>query len=135
MEERPLKMGDAAHVSPDSPAHAAVQRIADNGMADGAQMDTNLVRPPGVDGDVSQRHRRSDRLGAYDPRHRFPAASGAGRHPLAIDGIASNRRVDPAPRVDDAPHERDVLFFDLAVAELPRQLLVRGVVFRDDHQP
>ena len=33
-----------------------------------------------------------------------------------------------------APHQRDVLLLDLAIVELPRELLVRRVVLGDDHQ-
>ena len=38
------------------------------------------------------------------------------------------------PGLDDAPHERDVFLFDLAVVELPRELGVRAVVLGDHHQ-
>ena len=43
-----------------------------------------------------------------------------------LAGIAADRRVDPAPRLHDAPDQRDVFLFDLAIVELPRQLLVRA---------
>ena len=38
------------------------------------------------------------------------------------------------PGLHDAPHERDVFLFDLAIVELPRQLDVRAVVLRHHHQ-
>ena len=38
------------------------------------------------------------------------------------------------PGLHDAPHERDVLLFDLAIVELPGELGVRAVVLRHHHQ-
>ena len=49
--------------------------------------------------------------------------------------IASDRRVDAASRHHLAPHERDIFLLDLAIVELTRELLVRLVVLRNDHQP
>ena len=37
------------------------------------------------------------------------------------------------PGLHDAPDERDVFLLDLAIVELPRQFLVRGVVLGHDH--
>ena len=39
------------------------------------------------------------------------------------------------PGLDDAPDERDVLLFDLTVAKLTGELLVRAIVLGHDHQP
>ena len=72
------------------------------------------------------------------PRHARDGTARAARprrHLLPILFVASDRRIDPASRVDDAPDERDVFLFDFAVAKLPRQLLVGLVVLGDHHQP
>src|SRR3954465_8505146 len=62
-------------------------------------------------------------------------APGSGRHLLAVVRIAPDRRIDSAARVHDTPHQRDVLLFDLAIAELARQLLVCSIVLCHNHQP
>ena len=51
-----------------------------------------------------------------------------------VAGIAADRQIDPLARLDHAPHERDVLLFDLAVVELSRELDMRAVVLRHHHQ-
>ena len=66
-------------------------------------------------------------------RDRVARVLGAGRHLLPVAGIASDRGVDAPAGLHDAPDERDVLLLDLAVVELPRELLVRGVVLGDHH--
>ena len=77
-------------------------------------------------------------LGADDARHRLAAAAHARRSAdifLPVRRIAADRRVDPAARHHLAPDQREVLLLDLAIVELPRELLVRRVVLGDDHQP
>src|SRR4029450_4086526 len=68
-----------------------------------------------------------------DARHRRSRAAGARRHLLPVVRVASDGEVDPPGRLDDPPAERDVLLLDLALLELPRQLLLRPVVLGDDH--
>ena len=114
---------------------AAVERVADDRMADRAQVHANLVRAAGVNRDLRQRQRRVELLGADDARHRLAAAPRARRHLLPVGRIAADRRVDPASRLHHAPDQRDVFLLDLAIVKLPRELLVRGVVLGDDHQP
>ena len=72
--------------------------------------------------------------GEGDARHRAARAARPRRHLLPVVRIAADRRVDPAPGVDDAPDERHVFLLDLAIVELPRQLLVGPIVLGDDHQ-
>src|SRR4029450_11021000 len=115
-----------------APVDAAVERIADDGGTDGAEMDANLVRASRVDGEARQRERPAEMIGAHYPRDRFATASdlralrrsprGAvsprrpdGRHLLAVHRIAADRRVDPAPRHHLAPDHRDVFLLALAV--------------------
>ena len=51
VQERPLEAGDRAHVSANPAVHPAIQRVADHRMADCAQVDANLMRAAGEDGD------------------------------------------------------------------------------------
>src|SRR3954470_17263084 len=62
-------------------------------------------------------------------------APGSRRHLLAVVRISPDGLIDSAARVHDAPHQRHVLLFDLTIAELARQLLVRSVVLCHNHQP
>ncbi len=124
-----------AHVAGHVATDAAVERIADDRMADRAQMHADLVRAAGMDRDLRQRHRRIEMFGSNDPRHRLAASSRARRHLLSIARIAPDRRVDPSSRLHDAPDERDVFLLDLAIVKLPRELFVRGVVLGDTISP
>ena len=50
VEERAFEVRDGAKVAGHAAMHAAVERVADDRMADGAQVDADLVRAAGVDG-------------------------------------------------------------------------------------
>ncbi len=85
-------------------------------MADGAQVDADLVRPAGGDRDLQQR----DALEVprpRDARDRAARAARPRRHLLPVLRVAPDRRVDAPPGVHDAPDERDVFLLDFAVAE------------------
>jgi hypothetical protein len=47
VEERPFETLNSADVAGDAAVHAAVGRVADDRVADGAQVDANLVRASG----------------------------------------------------------------------------------------
>src|SRR5258708_2750133 len=51
VQERPLEMRHGAKVAGHAAMDAAVERVADDRVADGAQMDTNLMRSAGMDRD------------------------------------------------------------------------------------
>src|SRR3954464_14854602 len=53
---------------------------------------------------------------------------------LAFLRIASNRRIEAPSRLHDPPDERDVVFFDFPIVELPRKLFMCPVVLGDAHQ-
>ena len=138
MEERPVEVRDGAEVAGHAPVDAAVQRVADDRMADRAQVHADLMRAAGVNRDLRQRQHAAEVLGADDARDRRAAAARARRlrrHLLPVRRIAADRRVDAASGQHLAPDEREVFLLDLAVGELARQLLVRRVVLGDDHQP
>ena len=99
----------------DAPVHAAVGRVADDRMADRAEVNADLVRAAGGDRDLEQRHALEvPREG--DARHRAARPARARRHLLPVARIAPDRRVDAPPGLHHAPHERDVFLLDLAVA-------------------
>src|SRR5262249_59463342 len=83
VEERTVEMRDRADVARHAAVDAAVQRVADDRMADGAEMDANLMRATGVDGDLGECQHAPEMFGAHDSRHRLPAPPEArrfGRH-------------------------------------------------------
>ena len=102
VQERPLEMRDRPQIAGHAAMDAAVQRIADDRVADRAQMHADLMRPAGVDRDLRQRQHAAEVLGADDPRHRLAAAPRARRHllPVRRDRGRSARRsaARPAPR-------------------------------------
>ena len=121
-----------ADVAGNAPMDAAVQRIADDRMADGAEMHADLMRAARVNGHLAKRQARQvERAG--DSRDRFARASRSRGHLLTMDRIAADRGVDAAAGLHDAPDERDVFLLDFAIVKLPRELLMRGIVLRDDH--
>ena len=123
VQERPLEPLHGADVARHAPVDAAVQRVADDRMADGAQVHADLVRPAGVNRHLAQRE-PGQVMRARDPRHRVARVLGARRHLLPVGRIASDRRVDAAPGLHDAPDQRDVFLLDLAIVKLTRQLLM-----------
>ena len=55
VEERSIEVRDGAQVAGHAAVDAAVERIADDRMADGAQVYADLVRPARVNRDVRER--------------------------------------------------------------------------------
>ena len=74
VEERPLESEHRPQIRSDACAVAAVRGIADDRMADGAEVDADLVRPAGLDGDLAQRHAAIVSR-ARDARHGVPRAA------------------------------------------------------------
>ena len=134
MQERPLQPLHGSDVSRNAPMDASVQRVADNRMADGAQVDANLMCPPGVNRHLTERE-TGQMMGARDARHRLARIFRPRRHLLPIGRVATDRRIDPSSGLHDPPDQRDVLLLDLAIVELTRQLLMRAVVLGDHHEP
>ena len=56
VKERPIEPRQRPQVAWQVPSNPAVERVADNRMADGAEMHADLVRAPGRDRHVEQRH-------------------------------------------------------------------------------
>ena len=86
----------------DAPVHAAVGRVADDRMADGAQVHADLMGAAGRDRHLQQRH-ALEVARPRDARHRAPRAARAGRHLLPLLRIAADRRVDPLARPGPRP--------------------------------
>src|SRR5258708_16052208 len=114
-------MGGAARPLP------AVRRVADDRVADRAEVHANLVRASGMDRDLAQRD-APQVPGPRDARHRMPRTPGTRRHLLTVFWIAADGQVDPPPRLHDAPHERRVFLLDLTFRDLSRELVVSLVV-------
>ena len=106
---------DRAQVAGHAPVDAAVERVADDRMADRAQVHANLVRAAGVNRDLRQRQRRpkcsARTMRVTAARLRRARADIFFR----LAGIAADRRVDPAAGLHLAPDERDVFLLDLAI--------------------
>ena len=97
VQERALEMRDRAQIAGHAPVDAAVERIADDRMADRAQVHADLVRAAGVDRDAAPASAPAEVLA------RGRCASRASRLRraradifLRFDGIAADRRVDAA---------------------------------------
>src|SRR5438132_12007201 len=58
VQKRPLQMRHGADVARHAPLHTAVQRIADDRMADGAEMYADLMRAPRVNRHLAERQPR-----------------------------------------------------------------------------
>src|SRR4029453_18007484 len=114
VQERPPEPHAPPQVVADAAMHAAVGLVADDRMSDRAQVDPDLVGSSGGNGDLDE-GRTFEMAREGHPRHRVPRPAGPGRHLLPVAWIASDRRVDPPPRMNDAPDERHVLFLDLAI--------------------
>src|SRR4051794_28548395 len=122
VEKRPVEVSHRANVAGHAAVHAAVERITDDRVADGAEMYPDLMGPAGVNRDVREGQHAPEVLGANDAGDRFPAAADArrlGRHLLAVPRISPDRDVDPPAGHHLAPGERDVFLLDLALAKLP----------------
>ena len=85
VQKRPVEMGDRAQVAGHAPVDAAVERVADDRVADRAQVNADLVRAAGVDRDAARASAPAEVLRAHDARDRFAAAPRAlGRHLLPV---------------------------------------------------
>ena len=78
----------------------AVNRVANDGMADNVQMDPDLVGPARLDGDIQKRH-DTETLPDLPVRHRRLAAAALRRHHLPFDGMPSDGQIDHARLLND----------------------------------
>src|SRR5262245_43658736 len=134
VQKRTLQVSNGPYVAGDTAMHSAIQRVADNRMADGTKVDANLVGAAGVDGNLRERYRWIEMLRANNPRDRFTASARPRRHLLPVRRVATDRRVDAPARLHDPPHQRHVFLLNVAIAKLPRQLFVRAVILGNHHQ-
>jgi hypothetical protein len=119
-------------------ARSAVERVADDRVAERLHVHANLVGAAGLNAHLEQ---SEPAVGAFDSLEHLPvrdrgAAAGAARgHAGAADDIAADGQVDGAfilrwPAVD----QREVAFAQAALAEHLAELAVRKVVFGDDDE-
>ncbi len=113
----------------------AVERVADDGMMQRGEVHADLVGAAGVQLDFEER-------GRIDAGEGAPVRAGfagfaedeaaAGGHAGAPVGVASDGEVDGAVVLfQEAFHQGEVDFFDLALAEGFAEFGVRGVIFGD----
>ena len=122
----------------------AVDRIAEQRVADMGHVDADLVGPPGLQPAFDQACDRSGRRwgqGFFEPvvGDGMLAAGLEHGHLLAVGELAPERGIDRAlGAVGHAPDQRDIAALHLAVGavggELGRQAPMRPVVLGDDHQ-
>ena len=72
VQERPFEAQNGTMIAGDPTPHAAIHRVADDGMSDGAQVNANLMGSSRVDGHLAQRDTWK-MTGARDARHRARA--------------------------------------------------------------
>ena len=130
VEERPLECRRQ------SLAGTSVPIVPDDGVADGGEVDADLVRAAGLERAVEERQR--DRVAelAHDL---VPGAGGAARdgdrHLRTVTLRTTDRRVDhPGRRVEVAPHEGGVPARGAALGELRDEGRVRTGRPRDHEQ-
>ena len=118
-----------------APAGPAVKRIADDGMAPGAQVNADLMGAPGLQPAFHQACPAVDR-----PQHpvvgdRFPAASGDDGHLFPVLRISADISGDRAfPRRRRPPAHRLVRALQGMLGELTREGGVGGIVLRRHQQ-
>jgi hypothetical protein len=117
VQERSFEAQNGTKISGDPTPHAAIHRVANNGMSNGAQVNANLMGPSRMDGHLAQRDTWK-MTGARDTRHRAPRVLGAGGHLLPVRRIAADCGIDATASLDDTPHECDVFLLDFAVLKL-----------------
>jgi len=108
----------------------AIKTVSGDRVAQGSQMDTDLMGTPRGDMNFEQRvFVEPLQHGVFRPR--ATAALQTGGHPHAADRVAGNRFFDSSVVLFDfAVHQRHIGFFDRAARELFRKALVRTVGLR-----
>ena len=111
----------------------SIERVANNGRAQGGEVDTDLVSTPGLD--VAFHAGKSIRKGGKD----FPMGDGAFSagaqhgHLLAIGGAATNLRVERAGRRRGTVDDGDVGLAEVVDGKGLGERLISTVVLSDDH--
>ena len=110
-----------------------IKRVADNGGAEGGEVDTDLVRAPGLD--VAFHAGKSIRKGGKD----FPMGDGAFSagaqhgHLLTVGGATTNLRIECAGRRRGAVDDGDVGLAEVVDGKGLGERLISTVVLSDDH--
>ncbi len=101
-------------------AALAVDRVADQRMTEGAEMDPDLVSAAGFQAAAQQRG-VPEALGHRVARNRLPAARGD-RHPRALDRVAAHGSIHGAIARDVAVDDGEVLAPDAARLQLAHEV-------------
>ena len=111
----------------------SIERVANNGRAQGGEVDTDLVSTPGLD--VAFHAGKSIRKGGKD----FPMGDGAFSagaqhgHLLAIGGAATNLRVECAGRRRGAVDDGDVGLAEVVDGKGLGKRLISPIILGNDH--
>src|ERR1044071_5228988 len=100
VEEWTLQTLHRANVSGDTTMDPAVHRVADDRVADRAQMHADLMRAAGMNRHLTKREPRHV-VRPRDPRDRAARMFRSRRHLLTVHRIAPDRRVDPSSGLDN----------------------------------
>jgi len=120
-EEAPESFGPAPR-----PA-CAIHRIAGDRVADGLQVDADLVRPSRHEVELQERP-AGEALPDPIAGNRGPAV-GHNRHASAVPWVPTDRRLDPSDRgCHAAPDQREVGLLHSSGLELAHQRCLRGIV-------
>ncbi len=134
MEKRPLQSLHGADIARHAAMNTSIGRVADDGVAYGAEMDSDLMGATGMNRDLAQRQTRHV-MGTGNPGHGMTGTTRARRHLQAIRGIPSDGRFDSPAGLHDAPHKGNVFLLDFVIVELSRKLVMGRVVLGDHHEP
>src|SRR4029079_2200538 len=99
VQERALEALPRANVARHASMDAAVERVAHDRVADGAQMHADLMRPSCMNRHLTERE-AWQMMRTGDPRHRFTRMLRARRHLLPVRRVPAYRRVDAAAGLD-----------------------------------
>jgi len=112
----------------------AIECVADNGMFDGAQMDSDLMGSARLDRELEQREARKT-LDDLIHRVRFTRTGGSRGHAQAVDAIAPDGTLDFSARlVHSTVCQSQISFGDRTRLKLARKSRVAEVVLGNHEQ-
>lgn len=135
VQELPAKVGEL-YLADGELRGSAIERVANDGMFEGGEVHTNLMRASGAELDFEERG--GAELLKNGPVRAGVAgvcgfSSGTRRHTHAALGIARNGEFDAAARGGEfSLHEREICFLNGARAKSFRKFRVGEIVFGDE---
>ncbi len=121
VQERTLQLRERRQIRWKVTPLAAVERVADDRVADGAEVRPDLMRAASGEGHA-EKGDPPQMLGLRDSRDGTARAARACRHPLTMYRVATEGCVDPPACLHDTPHQRHILLLHFPRLKLPGQL-------------